>query len=164
MRRIGFVVNPVAGMGGSVGLKGTDGNSTEALNRGAVPHAGERAQAALKQIPRNGITFLTCSGKMGEDILRAVGIAAFLVIAHPLQVTTADDTNCACRKFLDEGVDLILFCGGDGTARDVFDAVGSRVPILGIPAGVKMFSAVFAIDPAAAGAVVAGAGTLPARR
>jgi predicted polyphosphate/ATP-dependent NAD kinase len=163
MRRIGFVVNPVAGMGGSVGLKGTDGNITEALNRGAVPRAGERAIDALKQVPAGDLTFLTCSGQMGEDALHSAGITAFSIVCQPPPVTTPEDTKRACRKFLDEGVDLILFCGGDGTARDVYDIIGSRIPVLGIPAGVKMYSAVFAIDPAAAGAVAAGAGMLPVR-
>jgi predicted polyphosphate/ATP-dependent NAD kinase len=163
MRRIGFVVNPVAGMGGSVGLKGTDGNSTEAVNRGAVPHAGERAGAALKQVHAGDLTFLTCKGPMGEDALRFAGITDYSVVCHPPRVTTAGDTQDACRKFLDAGVDLVLFCGGDGTARDVYDVIGSKVPVLGIPAGVKMYSAVFAIDPAAAGAVVEKAGLLPLR-
>jgi predicted polyphosphate/ATP-dependent NAD kinase len=163
MRRIGFVVNPIAGMGGNVGLKGTDGTGAEAIRRGAVPHASERASAALKQVTAAGIMFLTCSGKMGEDALRSAGIPSFSVVCHPPASTTADDTKRACRKFLDEQVDLILFCGGDGTARDVYDVVGSTIPVLGIPAGVKMYSAVFAIDPAAAGAVIEKAGELPLR-
>jgi len=163
MRRIGFVVNPVAGMGGSVGLKGTDGNAAEAVHRGAVPHAGERATAALKEVHNSDITFLTCGGQMGEDVLRAAGITALCVVCDTRLITTADDTRRACRKFLEKGVSLILFCGGDGTARDVYDVVDSQVPVLGIPAGVKMYSAVFAIDPAAAGTVVERAGTLPLR-
>ncbi len=163
MRRIGFLINPVAGLGGSVGLKGTDGNVTEAVHRGAVPHAGERAIAALKGVHNGDTTFLTCSGQMGEDVLRAAGITAFCVVCATPLTTTADDTKQACRKFLEAGVSLILFCGGDGTARDVYDVVGSQVPMLGIPAGVKMYSAVFAIDPMAAGAVVERAGTLPLR-
>ena len=68
----------------------------------------------------------------------------------------AQDTKNAVRQFLAEGVDLILFCGGDGTARDVFDIAGRNVPVLGIPAGVKMYSAVFAIDPVTAAEIVAG--------
>lgn len=163
MRRIGFLINPVAGLGGSVGLKGTDGYIQEAVRRGAVPHAGDRAGAALDHLQADDIEFLTCSGKMGEETLRAAGVVSYSVVCHPPIDTTARDTKDACRAFLERKVDLILFSGGDGTARDVYDVVGSQVPILGIPAGVKMYSAVFAVDPASAGAVAERAGMLPLR-
>ncbi|OPY36273.1 MAG: ATP-NAD kinase [Methanoregula sp. PtaU1.Bin051] len=164
MHRIGFVVNPVAGLGGTVGLKGTDGVITEALRRGAVPSANERAISALKYIHGNDITFLTCSGLMGETALQKAGIFCFSIVYNsPVGSTTADDTRRACRLFLDEHVDLVLFCGGDGTARDVYDTVGSKVPMLGIPAGVKMYSAVFAIDPKSVAAVLENAGSLMTR-
>ena len=85
---------------------------------------------------------------MGEDALREAGIQKYQVLYHFTGESSALDTRKAAQMFLKDGVDLILFCGGDGTARDIFDAVGRNVPILGIPAGVKMYSAVFAIDPA----------------
>lgn len=151
MKRIGFVVNPVAGMGGSVGLKGTDGNVEEARRRGAVPHAEDRATMALSPLAKSrDIAFVTCSGLMGEDAVRAAGITRYRVVYQYTGESSAEDTKKAVRTFLESGVDLILFCGGDGTARDVFDITGNRMPILGIPAGVKMYSAVFAIDPASA--------------
>ncbi|HXX56001.1 MAG TPA: ATP-NAD kinase family protein [Methanoregula sp.] len=155
MRRIGLVVNPLAGMGGSVGLKGTDGNEAEARARGARPGAGERAKAALEALTGvPGLHFVTCSGAMGEDIFRKAGIFRYEIVYRYSGESTAQDTRNAVRAFLDTGVDLVLFCGGDGTARDVYDVTGKEVPILGIPAGVKMYSAVFAVDPCSAAAIL----------
>ncbi len=157
MKRIGLIINPVAGMGGSVGLKGTDGNVEEARRRGAVPQAGERAKAALAQVrPARGkeVCFLTCAGGMGETALAGAGITAYRVVYRPGGESSAADTREAARVLQKEGVDLLLFCGGDGTARDIFSVVGREVPILGIPAGVKMYSGVFAVSPAAAAAMV----------
>jgi predicted polyphosphate/ATP-dependent NAD kinase len=157
MKKIGFLINPIAGMGGAVGLKGTDGNVEEARKRGAVPLAINRAKITLYALKNNHeLVFLTPSGVMGEDVLREIGMQAVKVVSHADKLSTAQDTKNAVRQFLAEGVDLILFCGGDGTARDVFDIAGRNVPVLGIPAGVKMYSAVFAIDPATAAEIVAG--------
>jgi predicted polyphosphate/ATP-dependent NAD kinase len=157
MRRIGFIVNPVAGMGGTVGLKGTDGMVAEAIRRGAEPHAADRAAIALGNLKQEtSLIFLTCSGSMGEDILNTTGVQNYVVRYRAPVTSTADDTKRAATAFLREGVDLILFCGGDGTARDIFDAVGRNIPILGIPAGVKMYSGVFAVDPATAGDIIVG--------
>ena len=155
MKRIGFLINPVAGMGGAVGLKGTDGNVNEALLRGATPKAQNRAQVTLTLLAReSGLHFVSCSGAMGEGTLKEAGVQNYQVIYHYNGKSSADDTRQAAQAFKNAGVDLILFCGGDGTARDIFDAVGRDVPILGIPAGVKMYSAVFAIDPATAAELV----------
>jgi len=155
MLRIGFLINPVAGMGGAVGLKGTDGKADEARERGAVPRAADRAAITLRLLSTvPDLFFVTCSGEMGEDALRRCGVSPYR-IAYPCPGTsTASDTKKAVSAFLEQNVDLILFCGGDGTARDVFEVAGRAVPILGIPAGVKMYSAVFALDPAAAAALV----------
>jgi len=156
MKRIGLIINPVAGMGGSVGLKGTDGMAGEARARGAVPHATERAQAALAPLAgHTGFCFLTCSGDMGESVLAGSGIADYRVMYSRDGESSAEDPRAAARLFLERGVDLILFCGGDGTARDIFSVVGRDVPLLGIPAGVKMYSGVFAISSAAAAELIA---------
>ncbi len=155
MKQIGLIINPVAGMGGSVGLKGTDGNVEEARRRGAVPHAQDRARAALTPLIReNGIHFITCSGPMGADLLQELGIRNFSQAYTFSGESSGCDTTQASRKIRDAGADLILFCGGDGTARDVYTAVLGDTPILGIPAGVKMYSAVFAVDPAVAAELV----------
>ena len=155
MKRIGLIVNPVAGMGGSVGLKGTDGNVEEARLRGAVPHAMDRAMIALALLAKSpDLAFVTCSGAMGEDALKEAGITRYQVLYHYSGESSSADTKKAVRTFLEAGVDLVLFCGGDGTARDVFDVTGTDLPLLGIPAGVKMYSAVFAVDPASAADLV----------
>jgi predicted polyphosphate/ATP-dependent NAD kinase len=157
MALIGLVVNPVAGMGGAVGLKGTDGKAAEAAERGALPHAARYAARTLALLKGTPLRFLTCGGEMGESSFTIAGAGRYEVVCRCPGRSSAHDTKEACRIFLGHGADLILFCGGDGTARDVFDAVGRRVAILGIPAGVKMYSAVFAVSPeAAAGVVLAG--------
>jgi len=163
MRRIGFLVNPYAGMGGAVGLKGTDGLLNEAKKRGAVPRSPELALAALRPLKESDIHFLTCSGTMGEDELQEAGIPRYSVEYRAPGTTTAADTRNACSIFLELEADMIIFCGGDGTARDVYDSVGSRVPLLGIPAGVKMYSGVFAITPPAAAEILKGGGKIAIR-
>ncbi len=163
MHRIGFLVNPYAGMGGAVGLKGTDGLLQEAKKRGAVPLAPARAVAALRPLRDPDVHFLTCSGAMGEDEMKEAGITTYSVEYAAPEMTGADDTRNACRIFLGHAVDAIVFCGGDGTARDVYDIVGTRVPVLGIPAGVKMYSGVFAITPAAAAEILTTSGEVAVR-
>ena len=155
--RVGFLVNPVAGMGGRVGLKGTDGKTAEAERLGAVAAAGDRAREAMVHLDRllraadrvDSLEILTCAPPMGADALAGTQVRHRVVYTAP-PATTAVDTRNACAAFQVEGVELILFCGGDGTARDVFDVVRDKIPILGIPAGVKMHSAVFAVTPKAA--------------
>ena len=143
-------------MGGAVGLKGTDGLADEARARGAHPKAAERARACLQRLSREAknILFFTASGEMGERALRECGLSCEIVHISTDE-SSSQDTKAACKVFLEEGVDLILFCGGDGTARDVASLSG-QVPILGIPAGVKMHSGVFAISPEAAAELAQG--------
>jgi predicted polyphosphate/ATP-dependent NAD kinase len=153
---IGFIINPIAGMGGRVGLKGTDGLAGQALARGAVPQSKERALACLRLLfpEREGLSFLTAGGEMGENALSECGLG-YEVVCCPSHESGPDDTRAACREFVERKADLILFCGGDGTARDVANAAGD-LPILGIPAGVKMHSGVFAISPQAAAELALG--------
>ncbi|MEV4258183.1 NAD(+)/NADH kinase, partial [Spirillospora sp. NPDC049652] len=158
--RYGLVVNPVAGLGGRVGLKGSDGPDVQARARelGAVPRASDRATAALLELKaRLGApAVLTAAGPMGEDAARAAGLDPDVRYVPDGGDTTAADT-VAAAKALAPDVDLLLFAGGDGTARDVLDAVGTSVPVLGVPTGVKMHSAVFGVGPRAAGEVAARA-------
>ena len=152
MSKIGFLINPIAGMGGKVALKGTDGVVEEAIKRGAKEVAPKRAREFLKNLKAD-IFFLTVSGRMGEALLKELGFSYELVYKAP-DTTTAEDTKNACREFLRRAVDLIVFVGGDGTARDVVDVVDGKVPILGVPSGVKMYSSVFAVNPEKAAEIV----------
>lgn len=154
--RVGLVINPIAGMGGAVGLKGTDTPEIleEAVRRGAHPLAQDRTEEALRAAGElEGYDFLTAGGQMGEDMLRRHTSRVTLVYA-PGEVTTEKDTGAACAAMLRAGVDLLLFTGGDGTARDVMDVVGENVPVIGIPSGVKMHSGVFANTPRDAGVLL----------
>lgn len=150
--KIGFLINPVAGMGGKVGLKGTDDVLDKAIKLGAKPVAPSRAVETIKIFmknysEKNNIKWFTCSGVMGADELIAAGVKHPKIVYNPpKKKTTSVDTSNACKKFLEEKVDLIFFCGGDGTARDVFEIVQNKIPILGVPSGVKMHSAVFGIN------------------
>ncbi|WP_297419959.1 ATP-NAD kinase family protein [Thermococcus sp.] len=159
-RKIGFIVNPIAGMGGRVALKGTDGVVEEAIKRGARPVAGDVARLFMRELEGyeefEDLEFLTGPGPLGADVLREFDFS-FEVLEHrkinyrkvrdaEIPDTTAKDTKELAGKMVDN-VDIIVFAGGDGTARDVFSAVGKRVPILGVPTGVKMFSGVFASSP-----------------
>ncbi len=150
---IGFVINPVAGMGGMVALKGTDGETlNEAVRRGASPISNDRARRALSKIEGKSV-FLTASGEMGERVLSELSLSSEVV--HSVrEKSAAMDTKDACTRFLERGTDLIIFCGGDGTARDVLDVVGESITVIGIPSGVKMHSGVFANTPEEAGEVI----------
>ena len=151
--KVGFIINPIAGMGGKVGLKGTDDLADLAKELGGEPVSLRKAQLALQSIEDTDIFFLTCSGKMGESVLEKT-LFDFKVIYHAPEKTTAQDTINAALKMLEANCDLILFSGGDGTARDVISAVDMKIPILGIPAGVKIFSPVFCITPKECGRIV----------
>jgi NAD+ kinase len=165
MRRVGFVVNPIAGMGGRVGLKGTDGKVEAARARGAEPRAPGRARDALASLATHAadagetVDLRAAGGEMGASIVREVGFDFECdVVTDPPPETSATDTREAVRRFADEGIDLVLFVGGDGTAVDVAETLDDResdTPILGVPAGVKIYSSVFAVSPRAAGRIAA---------
>jgi len=156
--RLGFVVNPIAGMGGRVGLKGTDGKVTEARARGATPRSPDRARRALTAIADRlpDVTLLTWDEPMGAALAREVGFDPTVLGRPEGSETTAADTRGAVSAFIDADVDLICFVGGDGTAADVAEALeGTDTPMLGIPGGVKVYSSVFAVSPEDAADVIA---------
>jgi len=156
---LGLIINPLAGIGGSVGLKGSDGPDIveEAFSRGAQCKSAERARLALDVLLaiKDQIKIITCPQAMGEDLVSDLGFD-FQVLENIATInTSADDTCKAAQQLLDKKVDIILFAGGDGTARDICSVVADTIPVLGIPAGVKIHSAVYAVTPKAAGEVIA---------
>jgi predicted polyphosphate/ATP-dependent NAD kinase len=152
---IGLIVNPVAGMGGSVGLKGTDGDMYEkALELGAEPVTPKRTNDVLSRIEhRDRIQLLIAPGKMGEEYITAFDMS-FTVIGTVGEETSAEDTRRIAQAMVDDGIELLVFVGGDGTARDICDAIDSKVPVVAVPAGVKVFSAAFAVSARAAAEMV----------
>jgi predicted polyphosphate/ATP-dependent NAD kinase len=152
--KLGLIVNPVAGLGGAVALKGTDGEVIleEALRRGAKPLSETRAITALKELRplADQVELVTAGGAMGEVAAKQAGLSPNVMTSTSAH-TTAADTKIAAQDMRDREVDLIVFAGGDGTARDIQSVIATAIPVLGIPAGVKMQSGVFATSPAAAG-------------
>ena len=156
---IGLIINPLAGLGGRVALKGSDGVETveQALALGAIPQAEMRTEVALeKLLPlKEQIQFLIWRDDMGGALLKRMGFASQLLSSADHEHTSPEDTEAAAATMEKAGVDLILFAGGDGTARNICNSVGDAQPVLGIPAGVKIHSGVYAVTPSAAGEVVA---------
>lgn len=188
MKKIGLIINPVAGMGGSVGLKGTDHVVEEALRRGAVPGSEKRAETALRELLpyKDELLICTGAGHMGGELAQRMGfrtevfpagtdtgaanapadadIPAYLKTPADADIpvasafcfaTAGSDTIALGKRLLNEQADLLLFAGGDGTARDIYQAVGTELVCVGIPAGVKIHSPVYAKNPGAAGKLAA---------
>ena len=156
--KLGLVINPIAGIGGSVALKGSDGVGVaeQAIALGATAKSNARASLALEiLLPyKDNMTIYTVSSDMGESTAKALGFTTQVVHQVENKVTTERDTELAVKALIDEGIDLLLFAGGDGTARNVCHIVDDKFPVLGIPAGCKIHSGVYAITPKAAGRVV----------
>ena len=156
-KKLGLIINPVAGLGGSVGLKGSDGMVEEALARGAVPQAERRAAAALQELLelQESLMIYTGAGAMGETLVNAMGFSCRVMESAAAEVTTAEDTRALSCWLQEQGMDLILFTGGDGTARDICATANDTAVFLGIPAGVKIHSPVYARSPISAGRLAA---------
>ncbi len=158
-KTLGLIVNPVAGMGGAVGLKGTDGDAVlkQAVSLGAKPIAPTRAEVFLSALkPANAkIRLVVGAVDMGEEEAAKCGFA-YTVLGKRKKETTAEDTRETARNITAAKVDLLVFCGGDGTARNILEAIGTDVPVLGVPTGVKMHSSVFAVNPTAAAKITVG--------
>ncbi len=172
--KLGVVINPFAGIGGSVALKGSDGRETVelALVRGAELRAEKRATSAMQALSvmhDNDMTIYTAAKNMGADVLHALNLSSETIYEADYTVdetgekySTAIDTKNVIRLFIEKEVDLIVFAGGDGTARDVLDVMKemgkdegeSSIPVIGIPAGVKIHSAVYATTPVHAGEMI----------
>ena len=162
MFKLGLIINPFAGIGGRVGLKGSDGQAIrqKALAMGAPQLAQEKTAITLQQFQSLNDSFqiYTVSGDMGEKLCQQFKLS-YQIIHHSAPLSTEQDTIDAVNQLIKTGVDLILFAGGDGTARNIFQACEERdcdeeQMVLGIPAGVKIHSGVYAISPQAAGLLV----------
>jgi len=160
--RVGLIVNPLAGIGGRVGLKGSDGTAIveRALALGAVPAAGARAAETLSHL-RDLASVLdlgTYPAEMGAEIARETGFESAVVDSlggtGSGGRTTGEDTRRAALDLREWGAELIVFAGGDGTARDLTTSIAATVPVIGIPAGVKIHSGVFAVSPRHAADVI----------
>lgn len=151
--KIGLIVNPMAGIGGSAALKGSDGKEIQklALERGAKPKANDRAREVFEILKsENSLPeIVSAPGVMGAEMLESLDIS-HKVVGHIKNETTGEDTTEIAKEILKENVDLLVFAGGDGTARNIYDAVKENLPVVGIPAGTKMHSAVFANTPKSA--------------
>ncbi len=156
--RLGVVVNPFAGIGGALALKGSDGADVreKALAMGAEKKANEKMAKALSILEAlsEPFTIITAGGEMGEDVCASLGLPFEVVYKSASQQTEGEDTERAVQAFLGCNLDVILFAGGDGTARNVCKIVGDKVPVLGVPAGCKIHSGVYCVTPSAAGQVI----------
>ncbi|MEI6894735.1 MAG: ATP-NAD kinase family protein [Colwellia sp.] len=158
--KLGFIINPIAGIGGSVALKGSDGMAKHALALGATPQANARAKLALEVLLpyQRDIIIYTANNQMGEQCAKDLGFNVTVLYKSANEQTKNEDTELAVKALLANDVDIILFAGGDGTARDISNVIviddSQQVPVLGLPAGCKIHSGVYAITPKAAGRVI----------
>ncbi len=154
-KKLGLIVNPIAGMGGRVGLKGSDGQDIlrRARALGAQQEAPRRTIDALKRLApkKKHIDIMTYPHEMGESEALESGLSPVIMGNIRKGRTSALDTKRAARDLLQNGIDLLLFAGGDGTARDICSVIRDRIPALGIPCGVKIHSAVYGTTPRRAG-------------
>ena len=155
--KLGLIINPVAGLGGSVALKGSDTQSIQALalELGAKPMAQERCKRALSLLVDKDVEIITYPGEMGADLAYELGFEVTVLGSINKGATTAADTEQAVQDIANAEIDLLLFAGGDGTARNIANVAPNHLTVLGVPAGVKIHSGVYAITPKAAGEIVA---------
>ena len=160
MVRLGLLVNPDAGLGGRLGLKGSDGQAELARSMGAEDRSGPRMKTMLEHfssIHRAGfesISWVTSEGRMGTEWLPEAEIGSISIVHTSSGSTSAEDTQDAVNALLESEIDLLVYAGGDGTTRDVVAALDSaespETPVIGVPTGVKMHSGCFAASPKAA--------------
>ena len=158
-KRIGLIVNPYAGIGGRVALKGSDGEDIvqKALALGAVQMSPVRAKDALRELLpyKDEFELVTYPGDMGENEAKELGFDPIVIGELSGEITTAEDTKHAAKDMLNRAVEIIIFAGGDGTARDMYDVIGVDAPVIGIPAGCKIHSGVYGADPVSSGKLAA---------
>ena len=163
MVRLGLLVNPDAGLGGRLGLKGSDGQAEIARSRGAQDRSGPRMRAMLDHLITiskenlDGIQWYVSKGRMGTDWI-SPAISSLEIIHSSSSSTDAKDTSQLVGSMIESDIDLLVYAGGDGTTRDVVAALSEygrpELPIIGVPTGVKMHSGCFASSPKAAAEVL----------
>ena len=163
MVRLGLLVNPDAGLGGRLGLKGSDGQAEIARSKGAQDRSGPRMRAMLDHLITiskenlDGIQWYVSKGRMGTDWI-SPAISSLEVIHSSSSSTDANDTSQLVGSMIGSDIDLLVYAGGDGTTRDVVAALSEygrpELPIIGVPTGVKMHSGCFASSPKAAAEVL----------
>lgn len=157
--RLGLVINPFAGIGGALALKGSDGKEIreKALSMGAQKMANQRTETALEELLplKEQLSIVTAAGEMGAELAQKMGFSYQIVYDAGTIQTEPEDTIAAAKSIAKTGVDMLLFAGGDGTARNICEAINEPIPMLGVPAGCKIHSGVYAITPRAAGRVAA---------
>ena len=91
-KTIGLIVNPVAGMGGAVGLKGTDGKAIvdRAKSLGAKPVAPVRAQVFLSELKpiKQRVRLVVGAGSMGEDEAKGSGFTCEVLGESKIRLIT----------------------------------------------------------------------------
>ncbi|NVK25558.1 MAG: ATP-NAD kinase family protein [Gammaproteobacteria bacterium] len=158
--KLGLIINPVAGLGGSVALKGSDGEATaeKALALGASAKSNDRALVALEMLSdrKDKVEIFTVAGDMGQSLCQRLGFEHQIIHTPQLDnnTTKPEDTEVAAKLMSEMALDLILFVGGDGTARNICAVIEEGSTVLGVPAGCKIHSGVYAITPKAAGRVL----------
>ncbi|WP_394242930.1 ATP-NAD kinase family protein [Halopseudomonas laoshanensis] len=155
--RLGLIINPLAGLGGRAALKGSDGVADQALAMGVEPLAQQRVKVSLQALLplRDQLQIFTAPGLMGAALLKELGFEHEVIGELSGDQTRAEDTERLAEQIQARGVDLLLFAGGDGTARNICNSARPGQLVLGIPAGVKIHSGVYAVNPRAAGELVA---------
>ena len=164
MVRLGLLVNPDAGLGGRLGLKGSDGQAEYARSKGANDRSGPRVKDTLEHFANlhreiSDITWFTSEGRMGTDwVPKNIQIGDFITIHQSSDITTVSDTSELVTSLIESNIDLLVYAGGDGTTRDIISALESlgksETPVIGIPCGVKMHSGCFASSPKAGAEVL----------
>ena len=165
MVRIGILANPDAGLGGRLGLKGSDGQAELARSKGAEDRSGPRLESMLVHFSRihrtesNQIEWITSTGRMGTEWIPVeFDIGTISEVHQSPGKTSASDTQYAVARLLENGIDLLVYSGGDGTTRDIVSSLSDsetpELPVIGVPSGVKMHSGCFASSPKAAAEVL----------
>ena len=165
MVRVGILANPDAGLGGRLGLKGSDGQAELARSKGAEDRSGPRLESMLRHFSRihrgesSQIEWITSSGRMGTEWIPVdLEIGVISEVHQSPGETSASDTQDAVARLLEAGIDLLVYSGGDGTTRDIVASLSGsetpELPVIGVPSGVKMHSGCFASSPKAAAEVL----------